>query len=789
MRALTRKLQRDAWHYRSQLGAIALVMACGVALFVSLRSMHGYLRERQASYYAEYHFAELFAQVKRAPSAIAPALRAIPGVAAVETRVVTSAVLDVPGLAEPANGWLVSIPDQPRDMLNGIRLQSGRYPSAGRADEVLVSQAFAGANGLRPGDTLGAILRGRWETLRVVGTAISPEFIYEIPAGGGALFPDNQRFGVIWALEQGLAAALDMTGAFNDVAFTLTPDAAPQDVIARVDRVLARYGGLGAYERKDQVSDQFVTSEITETQVTSILLPSIFLGVTAFLLHLVLSRLVATEREQIGVLKSFGYTNGAIARHYVGFALVPVSIGTVVGSVAGTWLAGQFAELYARFYQFPDASFVPDPAVLLLAVAASGGAALAGALGAVRRSLALPPAEAMKPESPAQFRPGFLDRLGLQERVPLVARTIARNLQRHPGRALLAVLGLALAVGLTLSGRFMFDAIDFMRRLEFYEVWRQDLTVGFDRQRAPSVRGDLARLPGVYRVELGRDVPVRLSHGTATERTALQGLEDGAWLRHIMGPARERHVAPEGGVLLSAVLAGRLRVAPGDTLTVEVLEGRRQLLRLPVAGVVEELLGLSAYIRFDALHRALREAPTATVAYLAVDPLERPALNRRLKRIPSLYNASWLEVTREGFERTIAESFEISITAILLFAVIIASGVVYNAARVSLTQRGRELASLRVLGFTRGEVTAMLLGEQAVLTLAAIPVGLAVGWWFCWLVSTRHVSDVFRIPLVITERSQFFAVAVVLLAAIGSGLVIARRIGKLDLVAVLKTRE
>jgi putative ABC transport system permease protein len=789
MRALARKLQRDIWHYRSQIGAIAVVMTCGVALFVALRSMHGYLRDRQASYYADYHFAEVFAQVKRAPMAVATELRAISGVEAVETRVVSGAVLDVPGLPEPGNGWLVSIPERPRAMLNGILLQSGRYPTAGRADEVLLSQAFARANGLRPGDTLGAILRGRWETLRVVGTAISPEFIYEIPPGGAALFPDNRRFGVIWILERGLAAAFDMTGAFNDVALTLAPGAAAADVIARVDRVLAHYGGLGAYERKDQVSDQFVSSEIAETEVTSILLPSIFLGVTAFLLHLVLSRLVATEREQIAVLKAFGYPNGVIARHYLGFALVPVSLGTVAGGVLGIWLASGFARVYARFYQFPDVAYHPDFGVLLMAVAASGGAAVIGALGAVRRALALPPAEAMKPESPASFRPGLLDRVGLPGRVPLVARTIARNIQRRPARALLAVVGLALAVALTLSGRFMFDAIEFMRRLEFYDIWRQDLAVGFEEQLTPAVRWELGRLPGVYHVELGRDVPVRLRNGTATERTAIQGLEENAWLRRIMGLDREGMAPPPGGLLLSAIVARRLHVRPGDTLSVEVLLGRREVLHLPVAGVVEELLGLSVYMQFDALHRALREAPTATVAFMAVDPQARPAVNERLKRIPALRNAIWLEVVRKGFEQTIAESFRISITSILLFAIIIASGVVYNAARVSLAERGRELASLRVLGFTRGEVAAMLLGEQAVLTVAAFPVGLAVGRFLCWLVSTRHVSDVFRIPLVISDVSQVFAIGVVVVAAVGSALVIWRRIRRLDLVAVLKTRE
>jgi putative ABC transport system permease protein len=789
MRTLDRKLVRDVWHHRSQVATIAVVMTCGVALFVALRSMHDYLRERQAEYYARFHFAEVFAQVRRAPLRAADQIRAVPGVAQVATRVTAAAVLDVPGLAEPANGWLVSLPPDPATTLNGIALRSGRRPGPDRPDEVLVSQAFARANHLRPGDTLAALLRGRREVLHVTGTAISPEFIYEIPAGGAALFPDNRRFGVIWMPEDGLAAAFDMRGAFNDVSLVLAPGVMPVDVIARVDRILAGYGGLGAYERSDQTSDQFVSSEIEETRVTSILLPSIFLGVTAFLLHLVLSRLVATEREQVSVLKAFGYPNRTVAWHYLAFALVPVGIGTVLGGAAGVWLAGAFAGIYARFYQFPDVAFRPDASVLMLATAVSGGAALLGAWSAVRRVQALPPAEAMKPESPSSFRPGFLDHVGVAGRVPLVARAVARNIQRHPGRALLSITGLALAVALTLTGRYMFDAIDFMRRLEFYQVRHHDLAVGFEQEMPLTVRRNLAALPGVYRVELGRDVPVRLRRAAASERTAIQGVEAGAWLKRIMGPDGRSVAPPPAGLLLSTILARRLHATPGDTVMVDVLTGRRLTLALPVAGEVDELLGLSAYMEFGSLHRALRESPTASVAYLAVDPQAQTMVNARLKQIPALHNASWLDAERRGFEQTIEESFRVSITTILFFAVIIASGVVYNAGRVSLAERGRERASLRVLGFSRAEVSAMLLGEQALLLLVAIPVGLAAGRWLCWLVSTRHVSDIFRLPLVISHASYVFAVGVVLLAAIGSALVIWRRIGRLDLVAVLKTRE
>ncbi len=792
MRALRRKLLRDSWHYRSQFAAIAVVMACGVSVFVALRSMHGYLRSRQAAYYAEQHFAELFAQVNRAPASVAERLRAIPGVQTVETRVTARAVLEVPGLQEPATGWLVSIPDRPRPMLNDLVIRSGRYPAAGRGNEVLVSDAFAQANQLRSGDSLGVILQGRWETIRIAGTAISPEFIYEIPPGGASVFPDNRRYGVIWMQATGLAAALDMTGAFNDVTFTLAPGAAVPDVIAAIDAVLARYGGLGAFERKDQVSDQFVSSEIEETRITSLLLPAIFLGVTAFLLNLVLSRLVATEREQIAVLKAFGYGNGAIALHYLGLALVPVGAGTLVGGGLGIWMASGFARIYARFYQFPDVGYHQDLSVIGLAVVVSGGAALVGTLGAVRRALRLPPAEAMRPEAPASFHGGGPDRLIASPAIPLAARTVLRNIRRRPSRALLSVTGLALAVALTVVGRFMFDAVDFIKRLEFFEVWRQDVSVGFDRPLGMAVRYELARLPGVLRVELVHDVPVRLRYGAASERTAIEGLESGSTLRRIMDARRAAVTPPAGGLLLTTALARKLGVGAGDTVRVEVLDGRRRVTDLPVAGVVDELLGLLGYMELDALHRQLHEPPRATGALLSADPRLRPALNARLKSLPRVSGVTWLDALLDGFERTIAESFRISIVSIVVFAVVIAVGVVYNAARVAPSRNG--VANWRASASSvspRARWPGHAARRAGALAVLALPAGLASAS-ARWLDGDRAPpSDIFRLPLVISGRTtgssrRCWSLA----AAIGTAMVIARRhsAGSTSC-AVLKTRE
>ena len=791
MRPLDRKLLRDVWHLRGPFLAVVLVVASGIALFVALRSMQGYLVGAQASYYQAQHFADIFAHARRAPDSLALEIAGTPGVAAFEMRVVADVLLDVPGLAEPATGRVVSLPEGRRPRLNDLYLRNGRLPFAGENDAVVVSDAFARANSLALGDRLGAVLYGRWQALRIVGTAVSPEFVYEI-RGGGDVFPDNRRFGALWMGRAGLGNAFGLDGAWNDLVVTLAPGAVEPAVLARIDRLLAPYGGRGAYGRDDHVSHRFLSDEIQETRVTSVLIPSIFLAVTAFLLHLVLGRLVGTQRDQIAVLKAFGYPSRAVAGHYVVLALVPVAAGCLLGVALGLWFAGEIAAIYADFFQFPDSAFHPRAAVVLAGVAIGLGAGLAGALGAARRVLALPPAEAMRPEAPARFRPSLFERGPLGRHLSAPARIVVRHLHRSPVKAVMSISGLAAAGAILVVSPFFFDAVDRLKEVQFEHVQREEVAVGFREVRDPAALDELRRLPGVRRVEPYREVDARLSPtraGHRSERVALTGLTPTAELRRIVDQRLAVHLPPPTGLLLSSLLAERLGVAPGDRVEVEVLEGRRPQFELTVEGTIDDLLGSAVYLDLDYLHRRLGEGEVASGAFLGVDRADLGALYARLKRLPGVTGVAVREAARDGFEQTIAESFRISLSITILFACVLAAGMVYNGARVALSEHGRELASLRVLGFTRGEVATLLLGEQAILTLASLPFGLVAGYGLCWLIVVRVQSELFRIPLVVTASTPLFAVATVLAAAAASGLVVRRRLSHLDLVAVLKTRE
>ena len=788
MRALDRKLLRDLRHMRGQVIAVATVVACGVASFVAVRSAYDSLLLTQEEYYRRYRFADVFVSVKRAPEWLARRIAAIPGVAQVETRIVADITLAVPGLGEPATGRIVSIPAGSEPALNRLHLAAGRSLEPGRADEVLVSQAFAEANGLAPGDTLSAILNGRWQRLRIVGIALSPEYVYEI-GGSSNLFPDNRRFGVLWMDRAAAAAAFDLEGAFNDVALALAPGASKPDVIRRLDLLLDRYGGLGAYGRDEQVSHRFLSEELEQGRASSVIVPPVFLGVAAFLLHIVLTRLVGTQRDQIAVLKAFGYRDATIGIHYLELALVAVAGGALAGTVLGVWAGRSLMRVYAFYYHFPLLEYVARPAVVAAAIAVTGGAAALGAFSAVRSVVRLPPAQAMQPEAPPRFRRVGLERLGLVRAASPMTRMTLRSLARRPLRAFISAFGIGLAVAILVLGRFFFDAVDLMADLHFHIAQRQDVTVMFQSPRPGRVRHELARMPGVLRVEPFRAVPVRLRNGYRSQRTQLLGYEPDAELVRVVGRDLDVITLPPAGIVLTTQLADMLAVRPGDVLTVEVLEARRPVRRVDVAATVDELIGVSAYMRLPALNALLREQDAVSGAYLAVDPARGRELNERLKQLPAVAGVGIRAAALQGFEQTLAESLGIVTTVLVLFASAIAFAIVYNNARIALSERGRELATLRVLGFTRREVSRTLLGEQALLTIAALPLGFALGHLSAMLVVQAVASDLFRIPVVVSTATYVFAAGVTIAAATVSGIIVRRRVQHLDLVAVLKARE
>ena len=789
MRALDRKLLRDLLHLRGQVLAIAAVIMGGVATLVMSLATYDSLVLTRDRFYAEHRFADVFARLKRAPEPVALRLAALPGVDRLETRVSAAVKLEVPGFEDPITGLLLSLPDAGEPALNAPRIKRGRLTQPYAGDEVVLADSFADAHRLEPGDRIAAIVSGKRKTFTVVGVAVSPEYVYQIAPG--AMFPDFKRYGVLWTGRNALAAAFDMEGAFNDVAFTLARDARAQDVIDGVDAILAAYGGTGAYRRADQFSNRFLSEELKQLQTTAALFPAIFLGVAAFLLNIVVSRLTALQRAEIAILKAFGYGPAAIGVHYVKLVLAIVVLGVAAGIALGAWFGRGLAAVYMETtFRFPYLDFVLRPGVVLAAFAVTAAAAVAGTLFAVYRAVRLPPAEGMRPDSPTVYRASVLERAGLARWLSTPSRMILRHVARQPVKSALTVLGIACACALMIVGNYQKGAIDFMVDVQFRLAGREDLAVNFIEPTSAAALHELAALPGVRAVEGFRDVPAILRHRNHAYRAAVFGILPEGELHRSLDRDLKPVMVPAGGVVLTDHLAENiLHVRPGDIISVEVLEGNRRVVDIPVLGITRQYLGVSAYMRQESLNALLREGDVVTGAYLALEPGSEAGVYAKLHERPRVLGMVANASAIRSFYATIGEFVLFYNLVATLLAASIGLGVVYNSARIALSERGRELASLRVLGFTLPEIAYILLGELALLALAAIPVGFVVGTGLVGLLVLAYESDLYRLPLLLTADNLALGAAVVVASALISGLLLWRRLGRLDLIAVLKTRE
>jgi len=789
MKALDLKLFRDLWHMRGQVLAIAAVIMGGVATLVMSLSTYDSLVATRDRFYREYRFAEVFANLKRAPESVAERLRDIPGVDRLETRVVAGVKLELAGFDDPITGLLLSLPDSGEPMLNTLHLKQGRMVQPYSADEVVVSDTFAGAHRLQPGDRLAAIVNGKRKALTIVGIAVSPEYVYQIAPG--SMFPDFKRYGVLWMGRNALAAAYDMQGAFNNATFTLEPGTQAQDVIDRIDAVLGRYGGTGAYARRDQFSNRFISEELNQLQTTATIFPAIFLGVAAFLLNVVVSRLISLQREQIAILKAFGYTNRAIGVHYVKLVMLVVLLGVAGGVALGAWFGHGLSNVYMETtFRFPYLDYQLNADVILIALAVGTLAAVSGTLFSVGRAARLAPAEGMRAETPVAYRATIVERIGLQRWVNQPSRMILRHIERRPLKSLLTVLGISCACGLMMVGNYQKGAIDFMVDVQFRQASREDLAVTFIEPTSGRALHELAALPGVQHVEGFRDVAAILRFQNHHYRSALYGIQPEGRLHRSLDRTLQPVYVPPGGVVLTDHLADNiLHVKPGDLLTVEILEGARPTRQVPVLGITKQYLGVSAYMQQDSLNALMREGNVVSGAYLGLDAGARgdiyAALNGRPRVLGMVANASAIQ----SFYATIGEFVLFYNMVSTVLAGSIGFGVVYNSARIALSERGRELASLRVLGFTHGEIAYILLGELALLSLVAIPVGFLVGVGLIGILVLSFENDLYRLPMILAPSNYALGATVVVVSALVSGVLVWRRLARLDLVAVLKTRE
>ncbi len=787
MKALNRKLLRDLWSLKGQAFAITLVVMTGVATFIMFISTMDSLNLTRQKYYRDFNFSDVFVNLKRAPESLKSRIAEIPGVNVVETRVSAEVKLDIPGFSEPVIGKLVSIPDNGKPLLNGLYIRKGRLVDPAKDNEVVISETFASAHDFRIGDSFGAIINGRWKTLRIVGVALSPEFVLQMRPD--AVSPDFKRYGVLWMARDALSQAYDMDGAFNDVVLTVSPHADVDEVITRLDNLLDRYGSLGAYAREDQLSHRIMTDEFRQLKRSAEIFPTIFIAVSAFLLNVVISRIVSTQREQIAALKAFGYSNFQVGVHYAQLVILITLVGVVIGTGLGIWMGKALGNVYMSVYRFPfliyRLRFIVAGSAALITLAS----ALLGTIHAVWKAASQPPAEALRPEPPARYRKSLIENTPLARFLTQPTKIIVRNIERKPLRSFFTALGIATACATMLTSGFFQDAVKYIVNVQFVFSQKEDLSVSFTEPTSGRAVYDLMGVRGVRYAEGYRVVPVRFRNGNRTYKTVITGIESGSRLRHILDVNLKAHPVPAEGIILTDYFREVLDIKTGDMLTVEILEGSKPIRRVPVVGFVQQYIGLVGYMDRKSLNRMMQEGSAVSGAYVTVDPMSMDRLYREFIEMPRVAGTVVRRDEVKNFYETQARAMLFFTFIAMLMSGAIAFGVVYNSMRIALSERSRELSSLRVLGYTRGEISYILLGELGLLTLAAIPLGFAMGKGLCIYIARALGSDLFRVPVVIEPGTYSLAATVVLVSAVFSSLVVRRRLDRLNLVEVLKTKE
>lgn len=787
MRPLDLKLLRDLKTMKGQVIAVGMVMACGLAVMIMARSLMLSLEVALEDYYRNHHFSEAFVDLKRAPNSLRGRLAEISGVGLVETRVSSPLILDIPGMKMPADGMVYSLAEDRPQLLNQLYLRRGRMPDPAGRKEVVVSEAFATAHGFMPGDSLEVTIYGSRERLRIVGIGLSPEFVYELRPGGA--LPDSERFGVFWMNERELSAALNMSGAFNNVVLDLAPGANLKQVLEELDTLLKPYGGQVAYGRREHASARQIDDRIEVLKGISIVFPAVFLSIAIFMTSAAMTRLVRLQREQIAQLKALGYGTWAIGSHYMKFVLVMVLIGSLLGIAVGLWLGHHETMVYRRFFQFPRLDFYPDWSMIAFGCVLSAFACMIGVSGAVWQAVRLPPAEAMRPEPPAKFRKSFLERLKIQHLVSTTMLMALRNLERKPWQSLFTMLGLSLAAAIPIIPGAVRDGIAYVMEFEWGLVQRQDATIHLIEHGAYPVETEIQGFPGVMASEAFRKVPGQIHHGHLHRRVVVTGVSEEAQLSRLMDRTGAALSLSGEGVWLSNKLAEILEVEVGDPVRMEILEGRRPVVEARVAGMVTDYAGLGVYMEIEFLRRLMREGKTISGVHVSVDPLYWDDFVVRVKQSPRIRSLAVTTASRQSYQETTGDMLDIMQVIYLTFAVIVAFGVVYNSARIALSERSRDLATLRVIGFLPHQVAGVLISELVILTLLALPIGFYGGGVLAGVIVNALDTESVRIPLVLEPSIYALSLLVILISSSISFAVVSRRIHLLDMLGVLSAKD
>ncbi len=797
---LWRKTGRDMLSNAGSYLACLTLVVIGMLAFLAFAIARDNLVSAQEKLYREQNFADGFIELVAMPEHRLATLSRLEGIDEITGRLVRDVRVHKPGEDRRTETYLrlVSLDLREESRLNDVRLDHGRPLRRGLLEAWLDSQFFE-ANSLEISDSLQVIAGGRAWEFNIAGAGISPEFVYPLRTQH-EIYNDPELFGIAFVSQEIIWQLFpDQDNSVNSIVFTLSPGSDFDGVKERLESRLEQYGVLEIYPRADQRSHFILQEEIEIINNFATFFPVLILLVAAFIIYIVLKRLVEQQRGQIGILKAFGYRRREILFHYFSYPLILAVAGGVIGSLCGMWLANPLTELLYQFFYLPEVylgfSWHYLVSSLLICVSVLGFAGYQGCKTVLRLS----PAEAMQPAAPVKVRRNLLESFRLFTAMLTVQGKMAvRNLNRSRSRTAFVFFSLTVSCAIVAFtwGLWSETMPDFMfyqyENLRTYDA-RVNLETPLPRK---SVMREAERLAEVVRSEPLAEVPATLSHKYHREDVGIMGVAKDARLYNILDQNGARISPSPAGLILSRRLADNLGASVGSTLELEsvYLRDKDASVSVPVTAIIPQYIGMNAYMTIEGLEKLLDQGNFVTSVLLEFNQ-EEANLQDRINRLRDDYGESDYITgidSRQELIKTMMEYWEMAGWMVFLYVMIgvaFSFSIIYISSLVILSERQRELASMRVLGMSRNEVFSVISFEQWFIAFFAILTGLPLGRAIMAGFAREWSTDMYTMPAEISASSLAAGAIITVISIWAAQRFSIRKIKKLDLVEALKTRE
>lgn len=792
MNVLNRKLRRDLRGHAGMLLAVTSIITVGVACMVTLGTSYRNLSDAKQLFYSQCQMADFSIELKKAPVSELQEIAQWPEVAAIRPRIQNYVAVDLEGVSEPLNGLVLSLPDQQKPIINDIVMRKGSYFTDRRDNEVIINEDFAKYHRLQPGQWIKLIMNNQQQELFIVGTAISSEFVYLL--GGGTITPDPKRFGVFYLKQSFAEEVFDFKGSTNQVLGRLSAAAKgnPKEVLRRAELRLEPYGVFSTTPLEDQMSNKFLSQEIQGLKSFAVVTPTMFLAVAALVLNVLLTRVAQQQRTVVGTLKALGYSDLQVFGHFLKFGLVVGVAGGLLGCALGWWMAAGMTALYQEFFRFPSFHNQFHLSIHATGMAVSVGCAVLGCIYGSRSVLKLKPAEAMRQKPPRTGKKILLERIGfLWNYLSSGWRMVLRNLFRSRLRTLACIFAAAMGASVMVNSFMMEKSMLYFLDFQFQKIMRSDYEIYFKDERGEDSLEEIAKLPGVDYAEPQLNVSCTFYNGSHKKKGSITGLLNNARLTIPRDKESRRIHIPTYGLVMSRQMADAIKIKCGDNVVFEPIKGLKQKQTVPVVEITDGYLGAVVYADIHYLSRLIGEeyAMTGVEILTDKDSAHREELYKELKQMPALQSIAGRKDMINALEETVLKHQWVIIDLFILFAGIVFFGSILNASLVSLAERQREVATLRVLGYGPWEVGSLLFRESIITTMLGTLIGIPLGYFQTEITAKAYASDMFRMPVIITPGILITTMVYAAIFALLTHLAVQRAINSMDWLDALKVQE